>query len=158
MAANKRILPYVVLGAVLLIAIIAVIFAGVGGSGIQITGAANCVIWDPEGGPYGYGAYVPCPVVVAPVTQGEEPACGIWQPDVGDAAENGLIDTNDAPPVVILIASNEAGTNIVAQLDTPVAGTTRFSIPEQYRAEGFWFKVRDCGRWHSAEELGLLGD
>lgn len=171
MADNKRLLPYIGIGVLVLIVIVAVVVLG-GGAGGFLSGAAgpqeDCY-WDPyleeyvceviEEGCFDppTESYVPCEEETAQpgAAEEEEVACGLFSPDVGDAVENGLISTDAEPTVFILIATDQQGNNVVANISDYHLGTDTFQVPEQYRSTDYWFKVSSCGRWHNGAEFGF---
>lgn len=85
--------------------------------------------------------------------------CGIWEPDVGDADELGLIATDGEVGHTILVGVEDAETGEIIPIDElmyPFSGYDFWQVPEEYRSEMYWFQVKDCGRWHNAAEVGLL--
>jgi hypothetical protein len=99
--------------------------------------------------------------LVCPNESEEEPpvGCGIWEPDVGDADELGLIATDGEVGHTILVGVEDAETGEiipVAELVYPFSGHDFWQVPEEYQSDMYWFQVNGCGRWHNAAEVGLL--
>lgn len=159
MKPNRRLLLHFVL-VLLIVVILANVVIPISNHVNPFTGiaAAYCgyyVYYVPYYGPYvGYGTDT-CPPSGSGKSAEPDPPCGLFIPDVGDAAEKGLIGTDAQPPVGVLIATDDNLDSVVAQISDYYVGTDTFQIPEQYRSAEFWFRVDACGRWHNGAELGF---
>jgi hypothetical protein len=82
----------------------------------------------------------------------EPSACAIWQPDVGDAAQNGLIAVEHGTPGIVGIMPD--GTVVEVPL---YLGDDFYQVPPELRQPGVVFRVLGCDQTFTAESLGLLG-
>ena len=162
---RKKVIPYVIVGVVLVIGLV-IALGSQGALGIGLFGSAGSVslcTTNPQlciGGPPDWlcGEIPDDPLCVADTgSSSSDLLCGLWQPDVGDAEEKGLIGSQSGlGNITILISTSASIDGVVATIDGPYQGDNFFQVPEEYRHSKYFFKIATCGKWHTGEDVGFF--
>lgn len=85
-----------------------------------------------------------------PTGSGERGTCDLWLAEVDDAQEEGLIQAHpDAAGVVAVLPDG-------SEQEIPLLRDNIYQVPEDLRTADVRFKVINCEKLHTAEQLGLL--